>query len=185
MARYFQMKEDQRFVISSSLATMGCGLPGAIGAKLAYPDRQAVAVCGDGGFSMVMQDFVTAVRYKLPMMVIIFNNERLGMIKFEQEEAGHLEYKTKLANINYAEFAKSCGGEGFLVEEFSELKPALQQAAYATKPVIVDIIIEEQPPLPGKIEYQQAAGYTKHMIKEFFEKGKVNMPPLKKVLKHM
>ncbi len=89
MARYFNIT-NQDFIISSWLATMGCGLPGAIASSLAYPDRQAIAVCGDGGFAMNMQDFVTAVKYKLPIIVVVLNNSRIGMIKYEQEAAGHL-----------------------------------------------------------------------------------------------
>lgn len=75
MARFFRM-QNQQFVISSWLATMGCGLPGAIAAKLTHPDKQVIAICGDGGFSMGMQDFLTSVKYNLPITVIVLNNEK-------------------------------------------------------------------------------------------------------------
>lgn len=184
MARHFRMT-NQSFLISSWLATMGCGLPGAIGAKLAEPERQVIAVCGDGGFTMVMHDFVTAVRYQLPIIVVVLNNERLGMIKYEQQQIGHVEYETSLSGIDFAAFAEACGGEGYIVDKPEDLAATFQKASYATKPVLVDVRIQEQPPLPGKIEYGQAASYTKHMVKTFLEKGKVDMPPLKKALKRL
>ncbi|MCD2486551.1 thiamine pyrophosphate-dependent enzyme, partial [Staphylococcus aureus] len=90
---------NQDFIVSSWLPTMGCGLPGAIAASLSEPERQAIAVCGDGGFSMVMQDLPTAVKYKLPITVVILNNENLGMIEYEQQVKGNIDYVTKLQNV--------------------------------------------------------------------------------------
>ncbi|WP_019392332.1 pyruvate oxidase [Priestia filamentosa] len=182
MARHFRIT-NQQFIISSWLATMGCGLPGAIAAKMAYPERQAVAVCGDGGFSMVMQDFLTAVKYKLPIIVVVLNNEKIGMIKYEQEVGGHLDYAVDLQPFNFARFADVSGGIGYRVEEFEELAPAFEKAALATKPVILDIHIKEEPPLPGKIGYSQAFSYSKYLLKNFFKNHEVEMPPLKKSLK--
>ncbi len=181
-ARHLRLTH-QKFVVSGWMATMGCGLPGALAAKVAYPERQVVAICGDGGFSMVMHDFVTAVRYNLPIMVVILNNEKLGMIKYEQEELGHLNYKTDLGSMDFAKFAEACGGEGFRIEQHDELEATLKHAASIQKPVIVDIAIDDQPPLPGKIEYGQAASYTKYMVKQFFENGQFDVPPIKKSLK--
>ncbi|WP_257352009.1 pyruvate oxidase [Pseudalkalibacillus decolorationis] len=184
MARYFRMTH-QKFIISSWMATMGCGLPGAIAAKQAYPEKQVVAVCGDGGFTMVMHDFVTAVKYKMPIIVVILNNEKIGMIKYEQQEAGHLEYETNLANIDFARFADACGGVGYHVETHEDLELAIENAKGSHKPVLIDVAIQDEPPLPGKIQYGQAASYTKHIVKNFFEKGKFEMPPLKKSLKRL
>ncbi|WP_221566611.1 pyruvate oxidase [Alkalihalobacillus sp. TS-13] len=184
MARHFQITR-QKFLISSWMATMGCGLPGAIAGSLAYPERQVITVCGDGGFSMVMHDFVTAVKYEMPIIVVIMNNQKIGMIKYEQEEQGHLEYGTDLKNIDFAAFARSCGGEGYTVMNHRELSATFKKAAQANKPVIVDVVIEDQPPLPGKITYGQAAGYSKHVMKKFFKEHEVDMPPLKKALKRI
>lgn len=184
MARYFNIT-NQDFIISSWLATMGCGLPGAIASSLAYPDRQAIAVCGDGGFAMNMQDFVTSVKYKLPIIVVVLNNSRIGMIKYEQEAAGHLEYATELQEIDFAQFAKSCGGEGYHVKTFEDLGPAFDMAKASNKPVIIDVEIDLEPPLPGKITWEQAQGYTKHMMKKFYKDHSVEMPPLKKALKRL
>ncbi|WP_270180698.1 pyruvate oxidase [Alkalihalobacillus sp. CinArs1] len=182
--RHFRVT-NQTFILSSWMATMGCGLPGAIAAKIAHPERQAVAICGDGGFSMVMQDFLTAVKYQLPMMVVLFNNERLGMIKYEQHAIGNLDYETELKDFDYAAFARTAGGEGYRVEKHEELLPAFERAAKSTKPVIVDIMIEDQAPLPGKVTYEQASSYSKYMLKKAFEEQELDMPPLKKALKRI
>ncbi|HEX6922923.1 MAG TPA: pyruvate oxidase, partial [Bacillales bacterium] len=109
MARHFRMTE-QDFLISSWTATMGCSLPGALAAKMAYPERQVVSVSGDGGFTMVMHDFLTAVKYNLPILFVISNNEKIGMIKYEQKEMGSVEYRTDLESFNFARFAETCGG---------------------------------------------------------------------------
>lgn len=184
MAQHFRMTE-QDFVISSSLATMGCGLPGAIAAKMAYPDRQVVTVCGDGGFTMVMHDFLTAVKYNLPILVVISNNEKIGMIKYEQQEIGNVEYRTDLENFNFAEFAQTCGGYGYRVEKHEELLPAFKAAVEINRPVIVDVCIEDEPPLPGKIPYEQVVNYSKHTIEKLFVKGKLDIPPVGKAMKRL
>lgn len=176
VARHFRMT-NQQMVISSWLATLGCGLPGAIAAKLAYPHKQVFAVCGDGGFGMTMNDFVTAVKYNLPLIIIVFNNHKIAMIKFEQEVMGNVEFGTDLLNPNFARYADICGGIGFRVEKPDELLPALRQAVALGKPCIVDVLVDaKEAPMPAKITFGQAAGYAKHMFKELFEEGKVEMP---------
>ncbi|MBX9987760.1 MULTISPECIES: pyruvate oxidase [Priestia] len=184
MARHFRMT-NQKFVISSWLATMGCGLPAAIAGKLAHPEKQSVAVCGDGGFTMVMQDFVTAVKYKLPIVVVVLNNSEIGMIKYEQAIQGHLDYQTKLGEMNFAKFAESCGGIGYRVEKYEELETAFEKAALANVPVVIDVVVADEPPLPGKISFGQAANYSKHIMKKFFKEHELEMPPLRKGLSRM
>ncbi|MCY8056024.1 pyruvate oxidase [Bacillus inaquosorum] len=185
MARHFKMNANQDFIVSSWLATMGCGLPGAIASSLAEPERQAIAVCGDGGFSMVMQDIPTAVKYKLPITVVILNNENLGMIEYEQQVKGNIDYVTKLQNVDYAAFAESCGAKGIKVTRAEELAPAFHEALHADQPTVVDVMIGNEPPLPGKITYGQAKGFSKYMLKNFFENQKIEMPSLKKSLKRL
>ncbi|HET7658196.1 MAG TPA: pyruvate oxidase [Bacillales bacterium] len=185
MTRYFKMTTDQDFLISSTLGTMGCALPGAIAAKMACPDRQVVGVSGDGGFSMVMQDFLTAVRYKLPILFVVLNNEKIGMIKYEQQQIGSVEYLTDLESFDFAQFAEICGGKGFRVEKFDDLKPAFEKAKASNAPVIVDVLIEDQPPLPGKIPYEQIVSYSKHILKKLFEEGELDLPPVKRALKRL
>jgi pyruvate oxidase len=178
MARHFRCT-NQEFMISSWLATLGCGLPGAIAAQLAYPDRQVFAICGDGGFAMTMADFVTAVKYKLPIITVVFNNEKIAMIKFEQEVMGNLEYGTQLHNPNFAAYAEACGALGLRVEKKEDLLPALRQAIDAKRPCIIDTTVEaDEIPMPPKVMAGQALGFAKHMAKELVEEGRISFPPL-------
>jgi pyruvate oxidase len=169
MARNF-MATNQKFVISSWLATLGCGLPGAIAGKLAYPDKQVVAVVGDGGFAMLLADFVTAVKYQLPIVVIVLNNAKIAMIKFEQEVMGNAEYGTDLTNPDFARFAEDCGGIGYRVESREELKSALDHVFSQQKPAIIDVIVDPgEAPMPAQVTFSQAKNYAVHLIKEMFE----------------
>ncbi|KLK88226.1 pyruvate dehydrogenase [Methanoculleus sediminis] len=136
--RNFRMKR-QRFAMSGYLGTMGFGLPGAIAAKLAYPDATVVCITGDGGFSMVMADFVTAVRYDLPIVVAIMNNHELAMIREEQREANYPPYGTELTNPDFAAYAEACGGAGIRVARPQDLADAISRAVRMNVPVVVDI----------------------------------------------
>ncbi len=176
---------NQKFVLSGWLATMGSGLPGAIAAQKAYPDKQVIGVSGDGGFSMVMHDFVTAVKYDLPIKMIVLNNSKIGMIKYEQEQMGHLNYATNLGEVDFAKFAEACGGEGYRIESYEELSTKMKQAFVSEKPVLIDVVIEDQAPLPGKIDYQSAVNFSKYIVKEFFESGNLDLPDMKKALKRL
>jgi len=137
--RNFPMKKTQKMVMSGYLASMGFGLPGAMAAALAYPDRQIVCIAGDGGFSMVMADFLTVLKYRMPVKVFILNNQSLGMIKQEQKVEGYHIWQTELYNPNFADFAEHSGGIGIKVTEPGELEAAVDKALSAKKPVIVDI----------------------------------------------
>jgi pyruvate oxidase len=136
--RNFRMKR-QRFVMSGYLATMGFGFPGALAAKLAYPDRPVFCITGDGGFSMAMSDFVTAVKYDLPMVVIILNNRQLGMIRVEQMMEHYPNFATDLLNPDFAKYAEACGGVGMRVFRPDELSPAVTAAMAMNRPVIIDV----------------------------------------------
>ncbi|HWQ63540.1 MAG TPA: thiamine pyrophosphate-dependent enzyme [Methanospirillum sp.] len=136
--RNFKMKK-QRIAMSGYLATMGFGLPGAIAAKLAYPESQVFCITGDGGFAMAMADFVTAVKYNLPMVVIVLNNHQLGMIRVEQKVENYENFATDLKNPDFAMYAKACGGEGKHVFEPDDLGRAVRWAMQLNKPVIIDV----------------------------------------------
>ncbi|MCW4019313.1 MAG: thiamine pyrophosphate-binding protein [Candidatus Bathyarchaeota archaeon] len=137
--RNFQMKKTQKIVMSGLLASMGFGLPGALAAALAYPDKQIICVTGDGGFTQVMGDFATALKYQLPIKVFIINNKHLGMIMQEQKMEGYQITQTELHEYNFALFAENAGGVGIKVTEPSQLEAAVDQALAATKATIVDI----------------------------------------------
>jgi pyruvate oxidase len=139
--RNFRMKR-QRFTMSGYLGTMGFGFPAAIAAKLAYPDKQVVCITGDGGFSQAMADFVTAVKYDLPMVVIIMNNRQLGMIQVEQLMEHYENFGTDLHNPDFAAYAEACGGAGIRVEQPGDLRGAMKKALSMNLPVIVDLICD-------------------------------------------
>lgn len=136
--RNFRMKR-QRFVMSGYLATMGFGFPGALAARIAYPDRPVFCITGDGGFSMAMGDFISAVKYDLPVVVIVLNNRQLGMIRVEQMMEHYPNYATDLLNPDFAKYAETCGGAGIRVTRPDELQPAVERAMAMGRPVIVDV----------------------------------------------
>jgi thiamine pyrophosphate-dependent acetolactate synthase large subunit-like protein len=125
--------------MSGLLATMGFGFPGSLAAALAYPDRQIICISGDGGFTQVMGDFATALKYSLPVKVFIINNKSLGMIMQEQKLEGYPINQTELYDYNFADFAEHSGGVGIKVTEPSALEAAVDKALAAEKATIVDI----------------------------------------------
>ncbi|MEM2873218.1 MAG: thiamine pyrophosphate-binding protein [Nitrososphaerales archaeon] len=134
--------EGEETLMSSNMASMAFALPASLAAQLDFPDRQIICVTGDGGFAMLMGDFTTAVQNDLPIKVIIFNDNKLKNIRKEQSMYGFPEFATNLTNPNFADFAKSCGGDGYRVEKPEELDSALEKAFSSKKPVIVDVIID-------------------------------------------
>ncbi len=137
--RNFWMTSKQKMLLSGNLGSMGFGLPASLAAKITYPNRQVVCITGDGGFSMVMADFMTAVKYELPIKVFLFNNKQLGMIMLEQKIEKYTNWQTELQNCDFASFARDCGGLGIKVNTPEELPDAVDQALNSKKPVIVDI----------------------------------------------
>jgi thiamine pyrophosphate-dependent acetolactate synthase large subunit-like protein len=137
--RNFGMRKSQKMVMSGTLATMGFGLPGALAAALAYPNRQTVCITGDGGLTMVLGDFLTAHKYNLPVKVFVINNKSLGMIKQEQKMEGYESWQTELHDFSFADFAEYSGGLGIKVTEPVDLPAAVDKALKSDKPTIVDI----------------------------------------------
>jgi pyruvate oxidase len=136
--RNFRMKR-QRFAMSGYLASMGFGLPAALAAKLAYPEKQVFCITGDGGFAMAMAEVVTAVKYRLPMVILVLNNRELGMIRVEQEMEHYPNFGTDLLNPDFAAYADACGGKGIRVSRPEELEPAIRQAMALDTVVIIDV----------------------------------------------
>ena len=137
--RNFQMKRTQRMVMSGQLASMGFGLPGALAAALACPGRQIVCVTGDGGFTQVLGDFLTALKYQLAVKVFVMNNKRLGMIMQEQKVEGYVSSQTELQDFSFADFAEDASGVGIKVTEPGQLEAAVDRALAADRATIVDI----------------------------------------------
>ena len=133
---------------------MACGLPYSIAAQIAYPDRQCVALVGDGGFMMLMAEFSTAVQYKLPLKVIVLKNNTLGMIRWEQMGfLGNPEYGVEFSPIDFAGFARNCGGKGYSIKKVNEVQHVLRTAMHdkEKKPVLVEAYVDPfEPILPPK-----------------------------------
>jgi pyruvate dehydrogenase (quinone)/pyruvate oxidase len=166
-AREVPVKRGQMHTLSGTLATMANGLPYAMAAQLAYPRRQCVAFVGDGGFSMLMGEFSTAVQYRLPIKVIVVNNSTLGMIKWEQMAfLGNPEFGCDLAPVDYAAVARACGATGFRIEDPAECGRILDEALRTNGPVIVDAIVDpHEPPAPPKITLEQAKNLAEALLK--------------------
>ncbi|HEY6536383.1 MAG TPA: thiamine pyrophosphate-dependent enzyme [Candidatus Nitrosocosmicus sp.] len=168
-ARYIDMREGMKFSCSGTLASMACGLPYAIAAQVAFPERQCVAFVGDGGLTMLMGEFATAVQYNLPIKVIVIKNNTLGMIRWEQMGfLGNPEFGIEFSPIDYAKFAEACGGIGYTIKEPSEIKPIMHKAmSENVKPTLVEAYVDPfEPPMPPKVEM----AFVKHLA-ESFAKG--------------
>jgi pyruvate dehydrogenase (quinone)/pyruvate oxidase len=174
-ARHIRIRRGMKFSCSGNLATMAPGLPYAIAAQAAYPDRQVVAFVGDGGFSMLMADFVTAVKYKLPIKVVVIKNNTLGQIKWEQMIfLGNPEYEVALHPIDFVKFAEACGGVGFRCERPDEVRPALQAAFASSKPAIVEAVVDPfEPPMPAMATAQQAIRLAESLVRGEPDGGKI------------
>ncbi len=140
--RNFRMEEEQDLLLSGYLGSMGFGLPAALAAKLAQPDRQVICLTGDGGFTQVMGDFLTAVKNNLDIIVVLLNNRELAMITVEQRTEGYPKFATELTNPDFATYARNCGGEGWKVSQSEQLERALKEALQSPKPALVDIVTE-------------------------------------------
>ncbi|MFL6546751.1 MAG: thiamine pyrophosphate-dependent enzyme, partial [Candidatus Udaeobacter sp.] len=167
IARHFVVRGTQKFSCSGTLATMAPALPYAIAAKVAYPERQSIAFIGDGGFTMLMAEFLTAVKYNLPIVVVIINNSTLGQIKWEQIVfLGNPEYGVDLHNPDFAKYAEICGGVGFSVKQPNEIRSALREALACGRPAIVDVEVDPlEPPMPPQVTLKQAAHFAEALIK--------------------
>lgn len=166
-ARHLHLRAGQRFSLSFNLASMAYALPAALGAQLAFPDRTVISLSGDGGFNMLMGDFLTAVKYALPIKVIVYNNGKLGLIKMEQEAEGLPECETRLQNPDYAALAEAMGGTGFKIRRPQEISAVLHRALATEGPVIVDAAVNpDEITWPPKIEPAQAIGFGLAKLKE-------------------
>jgi pyruvate dehydrogenase (quinone) len=167
VARYIQIRGRMQFSLSGNLATMANGLPYSIGAAVANPGRQVVAIVGDGGFTMLMGEVATLVKYNLPVKVIIVKNNVLGQIKWEQIVfEGNPEYGVELQPIDFAAYATAVGAAGFTLDDPSQAESVLRQALAHPGPAIVQAVVDpNEPPMPGNITTDQALKFAEALIK--------------------
>jgi pyruvate dehydrogenase (quinone) len=167
-ARHWTIRGERGFYLSGNLATMAPGLPYAIGIQHAFPGRQVIAFVGDGGFAMLMAEFLTAIQHKLPVKIVINNNNSLGQILWEQMVLGYPEHGVRYPEpfADYSAFATSNGALGVKVTRPGDLRQVVQRALAHPGPALVDVNVNpEEPPLPGKIEYGQAKKFAEAFLR--------------------
>lgn len=165
-ARYLKMNGKRRLLGSFNHGSMANALSQAIGAQAAYPNRQVVAMCGDGGFSMLMGDVLTLIQHNLPIKIVIFNNGVLGFVEMEMHVAGMLDYGTHLVNPNFAALAEAIGMKGIRVESASTLERDMRTAFDHHGPALIDVVIhKEELIIPPTINLEQVKGFTLYMMK--------------------
>jgi pyruvate dehydrogenase (quinone) len=169
MARHIKGGANRRLFGSFSWASMANAVPNAFGAQLAFPGRQTIALCGDGGFTMLaLGDLPTLVQRKARVVHIILNNESLDFVNIEQQEAGFVPFGVGFKNPNFARVAEAIGAKGIRLEEPGDVKEALTEAlAYKDGPVVVDAVVDPYAlSLPSHVPLHTAAGYTLSLAKQ-------------------
>ena len=186
-ARQIPAKRGQMHTVSGTLASMACALPYAIAAQVAYPDRQCIAFVGDGGFSMLMAEFATCVKYQLSVKVVVIKNNTLGMIKWEQMVfLGNPEYGCELQPIDFAAVAKACGGTGLTIEDPADCGPILDQAFAIPGPVLIEAIVDPfEPPMPANITLNQASKFAESLIRGEPNRGKIALTAFSSRIREM
>jgi pyruvate dehydrogenase (quinone) len=169
MARHIQGAKNRRMFGSFSWGSMANAAPNAFGAQLAYPGRQTIALCGDGGFSMLaFGDLLTQVERKTNVVHIILHNDSLDFVNIEQQEAGLIPFGVKFKNPNFAQIAEAMGAKGIRLEEPTDVEAALSEAlSHKDGPVVVDAVVDPFAlSLPSHVPFHAAKGYTLSMAKQ-------------------
>jgi pyruvate dehydrogenase (quinone) len=168
-ARHLKGGANRTIFGSFTWASMANAAPNAFGAALAFPGRQSIALCGDGGFTMLaLGDLLTQVERRTPVVQIILNNGLLDFVNIEQQEAGFVPFGTNFKNPNFARVAEAMGAKGIRLEEPGDVKDALSEAlAYKDGPVVIDAVVEPFAlSLPAHVPFHTAKGYTLSMAKQ-------------------
>lgn len=174
-ARQMPVRRGQMCSLSGNLATMANGLPYAIAAQVAYPDRQVIAFVGDGGFTMLMGELATCVKYKLPIKIVIVKNNSLGQIKWEQMVfLGNPEYVCDLQPIDFALYAQACGAKGYTIVDPARCGAVLDEALNEPGPVVIEAVVDtHEPPLPPKIKFEQAKHFAEALARGTPARGEI------------
>lgn len=166
VARYLQMNGKRRLLGSFNHGSMANAMPQAIGAQATAPEKQVIALCGDGGFAMLMGDFLTLAQKKLPVKVVVFNNSSLGFVAMEMKAGGYLTDGTELENPDFAGIALACGVKGIRVTDATKLDAAIEEALAHPGPVLLDVITATQElAMPPAIKFEQAKGFSLYMLR--------------------
>lgn len=173
-ARYIHATGKRDMLGSFNHGSMANAMPQAIGAALAQPGRQIIALCGDGGLSMLLGDLATIAQYKLPVKLIVFNNRALGMVKLEMEVAGLFDWQTDMPDTDYAAVAELMGIKGFSAHEPEDVRGAIQKALAYPGPALVNVLTDPNAlAMPPKTDFAQIRGFATSMTKLMFN-GKID-----------
>ena len=165
-ARYLKMNGKRRLLGSFNHGSMANAMPQAMGAQAAFPGRQVISLSGDGGFSMLMGDFISLAQLKLPVKIIVYDNASLGFVAMEMKASGYLDTGTDLHNPDFAAMANAMGILGLRVEQSEDLEGALRTALAHDGPVLVDVVTAKQElVMPPAIKLEQAKGFSLYMLK--------------------
>jgi len=165
-ARYLAMNGRRRLVGSFWHGSMANAMAQAIGAQAAFPDRQVISLSGDGGFTMLMGDFLSLVQLGLPVKVVVFNNGALGFIELEQKSTGFLPFGTEFNNPNFAAMAEAAGVRGIRLEDPGEVEAGITAALTHNGPVLVDAVVNRtELAMPPAVTLEMAKGFTLYMVK--------------------
>ena len=165
-ARYLAMNGKRRLIGSFWHGSMANAMAQAIGAQAAFPKRQVISLSGDGGFTMLMGDFLSLAQLGLPVKVVVFNNGTLGFIELEQKATGFLDFGTEFKNPNFAAMAEAVGIRGIRLEDPADVEPGIAAALAHDGPVLVDAVVNRQElSIPPKITLEMAKGFTLYMVK--------------------
>jgi pyruvate dehydrogenase (quinone) len=168
-ARYITGSRNRRLFGSFSWASMANAAPNAFGAQLAYPGRQTIAICGDGGFTMLaLGDLLTQVQRNTPVVQIILNNESLDFVNIEMQEGGIIPFGVDFKNPNFAKVAEAMGAKGIRIENPADVREGLAEAlAHKGGPVIVDAVVDPYAlSLPSHVPFHTAKGFTLSLAKQ-------------------
>jgi len=183
-ARYLHMNGHRRLLGSFNHGSMANALSQAIGIQLASPGRQVIAMCGDGGFAMLLSELLTLRQLKVPVKVIVFNNSAYGFVELEMKAAGTLEYGTTLDNPDFGRLAEAAGVKGYRVSDPGQLESVLREALAHDGPVVVDAVVKRQElSIPPTIDRHQVTGFGLYALKalmdgrggELLEMAKTNL----------
>jgi pyruvate dehydrogenase (quinone) len=165
-ARHIKATKDRRIIGSFNHGSMANALPQSIGAQCAFPGRQVIAMCGDGGFAMSLGDILTVTQYNLPIKMVVFDNSALGMVKLEMETAGLPDYQTDLKNPNFAKLAEAIGIMGVRIENPADLTSGIKKALQHSGPALIDVVTDANAlSIPSHADRSQAVGFALAMGK--------------------
>jgi pyruvate dehydrogenase (quinone) len=165
-AQHLRMHLGQRVITSFNHGTMANAMPDAIGAQMAFPKRQVIAFCGDGGLSMLLGDLLTIVSEKLPIKIIVFNNSTLGMVRLEMMVGGYPFWGTEMQNPDFSAVARAMGFHAERVERKADVAPAIERAFAHPGPALLDMTTDPNAmSAPPKATYEEARGFALAMTR--------------------